>query len=181
MRIVFAIFFIFFYSCGQWSLISISGPKKYADQQLFLLEQYPSVYAMYEKMNDSSSQKVYFITPEQLKTALANEDQSLIYIWAPYCTGSKCYSLETIREQAAALQMKLYVVAEALNQTLIEAQTNNTSILFSMHLNDNKKRSNEMYKKEFIKNLTEQNEQSGRYIWFQNGKFVKTTEDIFEE
>lgn len=59
---------------------------------------------------------VYQINGEQLQFLLRQQEQSLVYLWTPQCTGPACIPLKKYAAYADRHQLKLIVVADGYHE-----------------------------------------------------------------
>lgn len=125
------------------------------------------------------NQYVYIINGINLKNCIASEEKSLIYIWEPHCKSKFCLPLGTIQEICKEKGIKLYIVAQYYDSELMSKKYNLDSPIFGIDTEYYNTNLVEKYVTKFIHDFNINKEIGERYLYFENGNFVKSYDDIY--
>lgn len=162
--------------------ISVLGVRQHYDdlskeEQALVVWTQPEEF-MEHVVNDG---RIYAITGKQLRIMIEKSHRALLYAWDPICKSEKCVSLEYLQRACNEQSVELYVIVDYF----FGAFSQNTELtdhpLFvknsEVYGTDRCEQLSKMFLVDLLGNLI-YNENTEtiwyRYIYFEDGKFVKT-------
>ncbi|MFC6269598.1 hypothetical protein [Frigoriflavimonas asaccharolytica] len=123
-------------------------------------------------------QNVYITNGKQLSNCLKNKEKSLIYIWGPKCTSKICIPLDIVQKICTKKNIKLYIVAEYYDSEMMDKKYNIEYPIFGIDTEYYKTNVTKKYLNSFLNDLSAEIQVENRYLYFEEGKFVKSYEDL---
>lgn len=119
---------------------------------------------------------VYLINGENLKACLASEKKAIVYIWTPNCHSSICIALNTLQEMCIKKNVDLFIIAEYFDSSYMKKKYDIKRPIFGIDTNYYKSNLTDKYRSRFVKDLTEKEEITGRYLYFEKGRLSQSYE-----
>lgn len=126
---------------------------------------------------NAGTPKVYIVNGSQLKNCI-KENDVVVYIWRPRCTGAACYSLNLIQKKCDALHKDLFIVAECYDSELMGMNYNIKRPILGIDTRHYHSDVTSRYLSRFLHDLTSKENITGRVLFFQKGVFVRSGSDI---
>ncbi len=131
-----------------------------------------------QKTNDTP--KVYMINAAQLASCFPKEGNALVYLWRPNCSGKMCYSLNLLQEKCDKENIELFIVAEYYDTEKMEINYKIERPIFGIDTEYYRTNLTSKYLSKFRFELTNKNDNNGPFLYFYNGRFIKSFKDIEE-
>ena len=131
-------------------------------------------------INKPDSPRVYIINGINLKKCLKTNERAVIYIWSPKCKGKFCYPLNSLQNKCDLKGISLFIVAEFYDSELMQVSYQTKKPIFGIDVGYYNSNLTSRYRSKFIYDLTSEKDLAGRFIYFENGSFKKSFEDIEE-
>lgn len=176
----------FFTSCI--FIVPISGIRQHFDD-LSEEERHSVVWTNRDDTlkNIKNDGRIYAITGNQLSDMLSDYPQALVYEWSPTCKSDKCVSLNYIQHFCDENSVELFVVVDSFQGAFTQITELTQHPLFVRNsLIYGSKRSKVLCERFYIDLLgndiyeKHKDELRQRYLYFENGDFVKVLREPSE-
>lgn len=124
--------------------------------------------------------EVYIINGLQLKQCMANYDDAIVYIWAPYCGSKECYSPSLLQKYCDEKNVELFVVTEYYAADELVQFYQIERPLFGIDTKHYCSDFIDKYARCFETDLTGEKNETGRMLYFKKGEFMGKTRIDFE-
>ena len=175
------IIFIFCISCkingGLQGLYSYYSKTKSKNSQL-LIKPGPSTPIC--NINKSDTSKVYIINGLNLKDCIKTTNKAVVYLWAPKFKSKFCYPLNSLQQKCDMKNITLFIVAEYYDNELMQINYTTSRPIFGIDVEYYQSNRTSRYLSKFIYDLTAKSEMVGRLIFFEDGVFKVSFEQIEE-
>lgn len=168
--------------CCSCNLIEINGGtplnafysryKQTNDAYPGLLIETDSSTALCELKYNVGKPEVYVINGLQLKQCLANYDDAIVYVWAPYCAGKECYSPSLLQKYCDEKNVTLFVVTEYYAADELVQFYQIERPLFGIDTKHYCSDFIDKYVGCFKNDLNATDKEAGRMLYFKKGKYM---------
>lgn len=123
--------------------------------------------------------RVHLINGNTLKECLKNKEQAVVYIWTINCHSKVCIPLDNLQKLCDEKKVDLYVVAEYYDAAKMKLDYNIERPIFGIDTEHYHSNLTSKYLKSFLKDLTQKENTTGRYLYFNKDSLVQDY-DSFE-
>lgn len=172
---------IFWTSCsingGFQGLYSYYSKTKFKDPQLLIK---PAISTPLCAIGRSGTPRVYLINGLDLRDCISATDKAVVYLWAPKCKSKFCYPLNSLQQKCNMKNITLFIVAEYYDNDLMQINYITSRPIFGIDVEYYQSNKTSKYLSKFLYDLAAKGEMVGRLIYFEDGLFKNSFEQVEE-
>lgn len=126
----------------------------------------------------NNSPSIYLINGIELKACLSQYEKSMVFIWGPNCHGKYCFSPTVVQRVCTEKGMELFIVAEYFDNEKMSIDYDIKRPIFGIDFKYYKTNRTSKYLEKFKADLTGTDTTNGRILYFENGKFIKSSSEL---
>ncbi|MDR2011083.1 MAG: hypothetical protein LBQ22_11460 [Bacteroidales bacterium] len=142
-----------------------------------LFQKIDSHEVLCEIKNDQTP-KILITNGDILKKCLQEKENSIIYIWSPKCKSGMCYPLDIIQRECNNNGIELFVIAEYYDSEFMNKSYDINCPIIGIDVKYYKSNITSKYLSLFIRDLTQQNDIHDQFIFFEEGIYIRSFNNI---
>lgn len=123
----------------------------------------------------TDSIKIIVTDGRRLRNCIKQYDNLIIYFWSPRCKSKSCLSLESIQNYCYENGIELFIVAEYYDSNYMRINYNLKRPILGIDTKYYRTNLTSKYLKLFIYDLTSTKDIYEDYLYFNNGKYIKSS------
>jgi len=135
-------------------------------------------------LRNSSIPKIAIIKGADIRQCVVDEEDAIIYLWAPKCKSPFCIPINLAQQQCTLRKATLFIVAEYYDFDKMDELYNTERPIFGIDVDYYRSNLTSKYVKRFISDLATKDIEPARFIRFHKGQIVgagPTIQDLYKK